>query len=482
MIIGAGIGGLTAAAYLARAGVNVLVVERTEKAGGYCGTFFRDGFKFDEAVHYINNLAPGSSFHSLCDELGVFSRVQLIRIDPSDHLVMGALRFSVYRDLNRTVKQLQDLFPEEAEGITRFFETVAHFNFSELYGRYSKKTLYEVLGEFFHSRQLVTVLGIFAATLGLLPDQLSGLAGLAYYRGSILDGGYHPIGGAQAFANALRDIVTSHGGEITYGRHVQRISISPRGVEGVVLDDGTDVQSRVVISNCDVTQTFLKLVGRDHFEEDVIDRIEHMRPSLSNFVVYLGLRGSLEADVPTCCNLWYFPFKEYREASVDLTKDDREDGFVHISFPSLHDRTMAPKNHESVILFAGASFRNEEYWRQRKESFMELLIRRASRVIPHLEERIVVKLPGTPQTLLRYTLNREGSYRGWAPTPDQAKLGLVPQRTQIPGLLLAGHWITTPVGHGGVSMVAMSGRSAAKLAMGILKKNRRDVPISTRLQ
>ncbi len=470
VIIGAGIGGLTAGAYLAKAGINVTIFERSSKPGGYCGSFSREGFIFDDAVHYINNMGSKGMLRQICEELGLLDRLRIIRIDPSDHLEMQGIRFSVFNDIGKTVSVLQNIFKKEQKSIADFFEMVKNFDFLKLYARYHQKSFQDILDEYFQSIELKTALGIFGATLGLLPDQLSALAALAYYRGSILDGGYHPIGGAQQFANVLADRFESYGGKLELKTSVKKILITNHGnIKGVELKDGSRVRSRAVISNCDATQTFTLLIDQKHISSDFRKSIFALKPSLSNFIVYLGIRGEISHDVPRCCNLWYLPFDDYRKTSVDITLDDRPDGFVHISFPSLHDRTMAPTGYHNIMIFTGASFKDKDYWESNKNRLTDVLIERASHTIPDLKNRIAIKFPATPHTLLKYTFNREGSYRGWAPTIEQSKLGLVPQKTMIRGLFLAGHWITTPIGHGGVSMVAQSGKNAARSVLSFLK-------------
>ena len=473
IVIGAGIGGLTAGAYLAKAGIDVLMLERSEKAGGYCGSFRREGFIFDDAVHYLNNLGPSGALRRICEELDIsVESVPIIRIDPSDRLQMPGFRFAIYSDINKTISKLQNLFPSERDNIRRFFTLINNFKFADLYVRYSKSTFQDILDGFFNSSQLKAGLGILATTMGLLPDELSALAGLAYYKGSILDGGYHAIGGAQTFTNTLVNKFEGFGGSLRFSAEVKRIIVTNRSVRGVELNDGTIINCRLLVSNCDVTRTFLDLVGEDSIDKHFLRQLMEMQPSLSNFIVYLGIKERLTSDVPACCNYWCFPFENCRQASIDITADDRSTGFIHLSLPSLHDRSLAPENHESIMLFAGASFKNKEYWDDNKDRLTDVMIERASQVIPNLRKRIVMKFSATPYTLLRYTLNRGGSYRGWAPTLKQTKLDLVPQKTSIKGLLLAGHWITSPVGHGGVSMVAISGRNAAKAATQILKKRR----------
>lgn len=470
VIIGAGIGGLVAGTYLSRQGLKVLVLEKREKVGGYCGSFHRDGFIYDDAVHYINNMGPGGVLRRICEELDIFSLLRLVRIDPSDRLKMPGIDFAIYNDISRTIEELIGLFPAEEEGITRFFRLITQFKFSELYAQYHLKTFEDVLREFFKDASLRTALGIFATTLGLLPDKLSGLAGLAYYRGSIIDGGYHPIGGAQQLSDILLKKLTENGGMTLISTVASRILMTAGHVDGVEIEGGEQIRARAVISNCDATYTFAHLLKGTSLADEGRNRTEKMRPSLSNFIVYLGLKGSLAREVPSCCNYWYFPYRDYSKASVDITEDDRSDGFAHISFPSLHDRSMAPEGFESIMIFTGASYKDPGYWEARKEHFMETMIKRAGVVIPRIQDRISGKFAATPHTLCRYTGNREGSYRGWAPTLEQTKNHIIGQRTEIPGLFLAGHWVTSPIGHGGVSMVAQAGRTASKLVSGYLER------------
>jgi len=469
VIIGAGIGGLTAGAYLAKFGTKVTIVEKSDKPGGYCGSFKRDGYIFDDAVHYINNMGDLGVLRQICRELGLDSELKVIRIDPSDHLRMPDVEFSVYNDIHKTIAELQKAFPSEAIQIERFFTLISNFTFSKLYGQYKQSSFQDILDQHFTSRRLKTALGLFGTTLGLMPDELSGLAALAYYKGSILDGGYHTVGGAQTFADRISGRFQSYGGTIRFSCSVRKILVVHGRAVGVELEDGTRISSKVVISNCDATQTFTKLLSDEDGVSGLRKTVENLRPSLSNVIVYLGLKGGL-TGVPNCCNFWYFPFSDYRDASIDITVDSRVNGFLHISFPSLHDKSMAPIDCENIMLFAGAAFKDQKYWSEHKQEIMEIMIKRAEHVLGGLQERIKLKFIATPQTLLRYTQNREGAYRGWAPTLTQTKLGLIPQKTPIDGLILAGHWITTPIGHGGVSMVAISGRNAARLSMGQLKK------------
>ncbi len=463
IIIGAGIGGLTTGAYLAQVGLKTLIIERHQKVGGYCGSFNCNGYRFDEAVHYINHMRPGGLLRKICDELGVSNILPVIGIDPSDRILMPGLEISMYRNWKRTVEELSNIFHEDRDALRSFFLLVNNFCFSELYVKYKDFTFQSLLDRSFKDNRLKTALGLCATTLGLHPQELSALAALAYFKGSILDGGYHPVGGAQAFADAFKSRFQQFGGMLLLGKTVTKIVIRSQCVEGVQLEDGSYFSTDTVVSNADATLTFNKLIDAEHVGHERLSRINDLEPSLSMMIVYLGIDTVLTPGMPDCCNLWYFPYENFKEASMNIVLDDRLDGWIHIGMSSLHDRTMAPESGESLTVFCGASYMTPQYWQENKQRLGNVMIERAYRAIPKIKDHIKVELVASPYTLYRYTLNREGAYRGWDTTLEQSRWGLVKQKDDdIEGLYLVGHWVTTPVGNGGVSTVAKLGRNVAK--------------------
>lgn len=463
VVVGSGIGGLVAGCYLVKNGLRTIIVERHDKVGGYCGSFSKDGHTFDEAVHYINHMSKGGILRKICEDLDIMKDFELITVDPSDILFMPGLRIAIYHNISRTIDEMASIFPDERLGLQKFFDLIANFNFFSLYSKYSRSTFQDILNEFFKSNKLKTCLGMFSLILGLTPKELSGLAALAYYRGSILDGGHHPRGGAQKFSDTLAGFFKKHGGEIILKKSVEKILVENNTAVGVVLDNGLIINSSYVLANCDVTTLYTNLIEKEFVSDQFLTQLNSMHTSTSNFLVYLGLNKSIRSSLPMCSNLWYFPYESFAGADVDITKDDRKDGFVHIALSSAHDPTLAPSPGETIILFSGASFQNKDYWAANKERLMDILIARAEKVIPNLSSLIRIKFSATPQTLHRYTLNRNGAYRGWEITSKQNNnFSLVGQRSFINNLFLAGHWVTTPVGNGGVSMVADMGKIAAK--------------------
>lgn len=477
IVIGAGIGGLTAGTYLAKTGLKVLIIERGEKVGGYCGSFNHEGYRFDEAVHYINHMRRGGILSRIIHELGIDKLLDVLAIDPSDRLIMPGISVAIYHEWEKTVQELSKIFPKENRSINYFFHMLANFNFASLYVKYKKTTFQELLDSLFKDVGLKTALGLFATTMGLSADKLSALGALAYYKGSILDGGYHPVGGAQSFSDALRKRFEQFGGEIILRKSVNRILVNSKKACGVQLDDGTYFYSNRIISNADATHTYKDLIGEEYVGHEFINKLKLLRPSLSLIVVYLGVEVLFKGRVPNCCNLWYFPYSNLRCGSINVVEDDRPDGYVHIGLSSLHDRSLAPKGCESLVLFCGASYMTPEYWQENKKRLGDVLVERACRAIPSMRGKIRTKIVASPNTLYRYTLNREGAYRGWEITPDQAEWGFIRQESVIEGFYLTGHWITTPVGNGGVSTVALSGKHVAQTVIRSIERH--ELAVST---
>src|SRR4030066_115744 len=121
VIIGAGICGLVCGCYLAKAGMKVLIVEKNAKPGGYCTSFKRGGFQFDACVHSLGSLREGGNIRTILKELHIETRLEIKRHDPSDIIITPDFKIHFWNDLDKTIQEFQDNFPEEAKNIKEFF-------------------------------------------------------------------------------------------------------------------------------------------------------------------------------------------------------------------------------------------------------------------------------------------------------------------------------------------------------------------------
>jgi phytoene dehydrogenase-like protein len=119
VVIGAGLGGLSAAAYLAKAGKRVLVLEHHAVPGGYAHEFRRGKFRFEVALHALDGVAPGGWTHSVFEDLGILDQVEFNRLDPyytakfPNHVITAHLDPAAYE------AELARQFPHETEGLRR---------------------------------------------------------------------------------------------------------------------------------------------------------------------------------------------------------------------------------------------------------------------------------------------------------------------------------------------------------------------------
>src|SRR4030042_6156636 len=107
VIIGAGIGGLVCGCYLAKAGMKVLIVEQHHKPGGYCTSFKRKDFTFDVAVHYIGAARHGGIINKILTELSLTNRIELIKFDPCDKIILPDGDIYIRRDYEDTMDEFR---------------------------------------------------------------------------------------------------------------------------------------------------------------------------------------------------------------------------------------------------------------------------------------------------------------------------------------------------------------------------------------
>jgi prolycopene isomerase len=471
IVVGAGMGGLSAACHLAAAGKKVLVVEQHYQVGGCATSFERGDYHFDAAMH-LTSVGSGETgiLLTLMKKAGIADKVKLEPISDLGRMVMPGIDFVHPNGVKATVKALSEKWPKEKKNIERFYEMVGEMNneIMSLRGlfmanpvaalfvkltvpfryrvltRYYNSTLGEVLDEYFQDENLKAVIGQFWMYYGPPPSKLWALIYLVGYHTFLENGAWQFEGSSQALSNAYRDRIIELGGEVKTSTLVTAINVDDKGrATGIETDEGAKYTSRFVISNADPYQTFFKLVGEDKTPRKIAKKIRSMRPNNSLAGVYLGL------DVDHT----FFGVKEYElfySSSLNSDKmyrnmmeGDYDEASITITISSvLDDPYYAPKGMTTVSIQAVSNFdnwpeRGPEY-EKKKAEMTEKLIDLAEKVLPGLRDHIVEKLAMTPRTIESFTMNYKGVPYGWDFTVDQADR--LPLETGIGGLYLAGAW------------------------------------------
>ncbi|MFH1460757.1 MAG: FAD-dependent oxidoreductase [Candidatus Omnitrophota bacterium] len=319
------------------------------------------------------------------------------------------------------------------------------------------------MNEFFENSELKLTFEVLLCNIGISAKKVAALSALIFYRDYILDGGYYPMGGMDEFAKILSNRFVELGGELILNNRVNKICLYKNTIKGVVLSDGKFIDSKLVVSNSDATQTFKDLLADIDTKEKKL--VEQFKISPPLFALYLGLDCKYSDFTNETCNMWWVKTNDLDSYYSDLKNNILSDSnnFFMTSFPAAHTNNVDANIKNTMQFFMYAPYENEDFWGKHRIRVEDKLINEASAIFKGFKKNIKVKVSATPLTFNRYTLNRSGSPYGWASTLDQLSNSVFPQKTSINNLYLVGHWCTIGSGQGGVPKVLFSGRKAAYL-------------------
>ena len=478
VVIGSGLGGLSAGALLAKAGRSVLVVEQAEAAGGYAHAFKRGPYTFDTAVHIFAQGQPDKLPVALFDYLGVGEMVDFLPLPSYYKAVYDDLTFEMPFGLEEFIAAHTELFPHEREPIDKFFRLsdqvakeahglpprlglanldAAAKQFPTLF-RYLRSTLQEVLDEMLDDPRAKAVCATQWPYPGTPPSRLSFVT-FATALTVTLEGGFYCRGGFQSLVDALVTAIERHGGEVVVNARATRIGVEDGAVTGVELENGTFVKAPTVISNADARRTFEEMLGEDQVPEGFMKRLRRMKPSLSAFVLFIATEMDL-AQLGATHELFRVRHWDHEQVYADI--QDGRPGGTWANCPTLADPSLAPDGEHLLILTSLARYDIGRPWAGEVERFTDELIGDFELAYPGLREGIKFREVATPRTLERYCLNQGGAAYGWENTPHQTGGKRAPHQTPLDGLLLSGHW-TQP---GTSSLRALvSGLHTAQIAL-----------------
>jgi phytoene dehydrogenase-like protein len=464
IVVGAGVGGLVCAGFLARAGRRVLVLDHHHQPGGYCTAFSRKEYLFDAAVHHIGGCGRYGTVGQVLSRLGI--AIDLVRLDPMDHLVFPEFEFRIPADLDRYAEALAERFPAERERVPEFFRDLVRLyrqilNASggrergspkrgegALVSRYRGATFSEMLGDYFDDPDLKRVLGGQWGYLGSPVEEISAIGMCQMLVNYLRDGAYYPIGSTQAFSDALARSLLERGQHVLLEHRVTEVLVDRGRAAGVRLESGETVRAHTVVSNVDARELFFDLLPQGVCELER-KRIRQLRAAPSYYGLYLAL--SSEADLSNLPRGFYHFSPSDGDGAID---------WIYLSATTEIDADLAPNGGQIISATVGVrrSSSASRAWQADTASMARAALHHLSARAPGLERKIEFAETASPMTLARYTLAKDGAAYGWAVIPDQAGNDRLSQQTSLSGLHLAGQW-TSP--GPGVCAVAASGWSVA---------------------
>ncbi|WP_299437140.1 NAD(P)/FAD-dependent oxidoreductase [uncultured Aquimarina sp.] len=507
IIIGSGAGGLSAAICLARSGQKVLVLEQHDVPGGWCHSFYLNGYRFTPGVHYVGLLNKGESTSTLYEGLGIANDISFFRMNPKayEHCWIGDERIDMPAGYENIKEVLAKRFPEEKKGITNYLKLVsdvcyelqlipkvkgfwAHLTIpfrTKNMGKYSVFSLRKVIKKHIKSPLLKAVLNIQIGDHGLPPSKAS-FPLHAAVMGHYSSGGYYPIGGGGALVKAMTNAIKKHKGEIRTSQKVKRILLEgdkKKKAIGVQLENGENIFADRIISNADPAKTFLDLVGRNNISKKLSKRLNKTKYSCTSLMLFLTVDMDVRKAGLDSGNIWMMEnedldtvFEETQK--IDLLEGDTFPG-MFISCTTLKDpisfdgryhtiEAITYINHESFNAFKNENDRRSETYLSFKDQLTKKMIRTLEGVIPGIRDNIVQKELGTPITNEYYINSTNGCVYGTEKSFWQIGPFAYKSKSEIENLHLCG---ASVLSHG----VAGAGYSGAETAAKILKCRQEDL-------
>ena len=489
IIIGSGIGGLTAAIWLAKAGKRVVVLERHYTPGGFTHCFKRKkGFQWDVGVHYVGNVGEEGSLRKL---FNLITNKQLdwesigdvydeIHIDNKVYqLKAGAAQFK---------KQLLHYFPKESTAINTYLNLIEKVNkrggaffleksfepilsktigwfFKKRFSKYSQKTTFEILNNITTNKELIAVLCGQCGNYGLSPKH-SSFAAHAMVISHFMEGGYYPKGGSDQICGKAVETLIANGGELYVNANVTEIVTENNKAKGIKIGDDF-IPCTSVISNVGINNTFNHLLSIDEKLKCGVN-LKNISPSSAHMCLYVGLdKSDKELNLPKH-NIWSYINNDldsnYNPSSVlEAVKK-----FAYISFPSAKDPEWKNKQPGTATLQAltvgkynwFSEYENQP-WMKREKAYQKIkkdfevaMLEKLYHLFPQIKGHVVVTEVSTPLSTKHFSNYKTGEIYGLAHTPKRFSLPFLKPETNIKGLRLVGQDITL-VGVAGAMLSGM---------------------------
>lgn len=473
IVIGAGIGGLSAALRLARAGQQVLVLEQNPAVGGKMSELRDGGYRWDLGPSVIT-MRPvledlfAAAGRRLEDELDLVPVEPLTRYVWPDGSTLDATR-----DLSRMAAQIERLDPRDVEGYLKFLAYAARLHRVTgpgfIYGDPVSpatllgvpprdwlavdgwRTMDQAIRSFVKAPRLRQLLGRFATYVGASPYQAPATLNVIAHV-EMTGGVWYPRGGIYSIARALERLARESGVEIRTDVPVECIDVSNGRAVGVHAA-GVAHQTRAVLANVDVATVYERLLPA------ALRRSARFEPSVSGFVLLLGLRGRTPGLVHH--NLFFND--DYRAEFDDLFKRGRppQDPTIYVTITSRTDPDDAPLGGENWFVLVNAPPLGPAWnWDDRARAYRDHVLSTLADRGFDVRDRIEVEHCLTPVDLERRTGARRGALYGMSSNSMWSAFRRPPNRSRdIKGLYFAGG---TAHPGGGVPMVMLSGAAAAR--------------------
>lgn len=483
IVVGAGLGGLSAAIHLANRGWNVTILEKNHHPGGRMNVIREQGFTIDmgptmlmmpEVIHELFSTCGRSSADYLTME----------RLLPAYRILWpDGTSIDMGVSLDDLRAQISTIAPEDVAGIDRLFEAMrlkyqnARHNFIErpfnsfrdmlapqtlkgLARALPLESVYTFVSKFLHSERLREAFSFQTLYLGMSPFDCPAIYALLPYIEKEF-GVWYPTGGTGQLALALERLLGELGGTVKYGAAVEEVLVRNGRAVGVRLEGNCELMADAVVCNVDAPAAYRNLIAPQHRRKYTNSRLEKYEYGCSGYLLYLGvkdLRHEYKHNMIVLSD-------NYREVLEDTCHRGRlpEEPALHVCIPTVTDPSLAPAGHDVVyVLVPCANTQGTIDWSTEGPKLRERTLAKLEACgLPGLRDKIVFERSFTPPEFERlYGCYAGAAYGSLTPSFLQSACFRPRCKSEdLEGLYFVGAG-THP--GGGVPIVLTSGRLAAE--------------------
>ncbi|MBN1427984.1 MAG: phytoene desaturase [Anaerolineae bacterium] len=409
IVVGAGLGGIAAAAHLARHGMTVTVIEKNPRPGGRCDRISRDGHHFDTGpTLFVMPLLYEQEFTAL--GANMYEALDLQRVDPTYHLVFDdGSRLNLTSDMKRMHEQLEAIEPGSFQGFLRYMDEGHrhyHVSMEKLVNRefrtatefFSLRNLpllfqlkplvkhYHNAGSYFRTPRLKASFTFQDMYMGLSPFEALATFSLMPYT-ELAHGVWYPRGGMYRVTEALVEIARQAGVEFVFDTAVRQIDVNGASARGVILSDGQKLAADIVLANADLPYVYQSLLP----DQNLASRLSRKRFSCSVISFFWGV----DKSYPDLGPHTLFLGDNYRENFESIVQNMplSEHPSLYLHAPTRIDPSMAPPGQDTLIAIVPVGHMgedNQQDWgdirdRARQEVFQRLALLGITDLEAHLK-------------------------------------------------------------------------------------------------
>jgi len=425
IIIGAGLGGLTAGAKLAKEGKKVLLIEQHDRPGGCATTFRRGDFTIEVGLHEMDGPSPRDMKTRIFNDLDVFSNVEFVRVPEFYRFINDRHDVIIPHSPEIATQRLSALFPSETDGIMAYFDQILNPR-----KRAGEKdiSIGEFLDSIIRNEDLKLIL---LGNLGYFHDDPYTLS-LAYYsvaEGSYYSGGASFIkGGSQKLSDYLAGYIKEHNGDVLLNHIVTGIKTNESRVTGIIYrrkkDTGMELleaSAEEIIAN-NAAPNVADLLPAESGAE-LRKELEGQKPGASLLTVYFGFNKSLKEMGHNHYST--FIYDSSVRSQADILENNRDNfsrrSFTFVDYSQVDSGLTSSGKSVGAIcctdyLSDWEGLDRKEY-NFKKQHIISVFIERLEKIIPGIRKNIEYCEVATAATVKRYTLNTAGAVYGFAQTP-----------------------------------------------------------------